>query len=80
MKELLDTLAKTKQMSYFRCGFIQRMIDYQWNGTLVNYYKLVASCYLNSFILIAFSSVLLNEEISFEMLTENEEFEGMSYS
>ena len=30
--ELFSILSETEQMSYFRCGFIQRLIDFMWDS------------------------------------------------
>jgi hypothetical protein len=56
------------------------MIDYQWKGNLVNFYNLVASCYLSSFFLIAVASVLLNENLSYKMIQTGELEAGYNYA
>lgn len=58
--ELLEILADTEVMNYFRCGFVQRLIEFQWNGPLVKYYKVVSGCSVGSFFLIASTSILLH--------------------
>lgn len=50
--ELFAILSETEQMSYFRSGFIQRLIEYHWNGPLVRYYSVVSGFYLFSFFLV----------------------------
>ena len=30
--EMLEILAGTEEMSYFKAGFIQRLIDYMWDS------------------------------------------------
>lgn len=46
-------------MSYFRSGFIQRLIMYHWNGPLVRYYSVVSGFYLASFSLVILNVLLL---------------------
>ena len=47
-------------MNYFRCGFIKRLIEFQWNGPIVKYYNVVSGCYICSFVLIGISSIFLH--------------------
>ena len=39
-------------MSYFRSGFIQRLINYMWDSQLVKFYNVVSGMYLLSYLLI----------------------------
>lgn len=57
--QLFEILSETEQMSYFRSGFVQRLIEYHWNGPLVKYYSVVSGFYLFSFFLIVTCIFLL---------------------
>ena len=46
-------------MSYFRSGFIQRLIDYMWDSQLVKFYNIVSGMYLLSYLLILSACVML---------------------
>lgn len=52
-------------MSYFRSGFIQRLIEYHWNGPLVRYYSIVSGFYLLSFTLVVSCVLLLGWQNNF---------------
>ena len=54
---LFEILSETEQMSYFRSSFIQRLIEYHWNGPLVRFYSVVSGFYLLSFALILTSII-----------------------
>lgn len=57
--ELFEILAETEEMSYFRSGFIQRLIDYMWDSQLVKFYNIVSGMYLLSYLLILSACVCL---------------------
>jgi hypothetical protein len=57
--QLFEVLSETEQMSYFRSGFIQRLIEYHWNGPLVRMYSIVSGFYLLSFSLVLICVLLL---------------------
>lgn len=59
MFQLFEILSETEQMSYFRSGFIQRLIEYHWDGPLVRWYSVVSGFYLLSFSLVMINVVLL---------------------
>ena len=48
-------------LSYFRSSFIQRLIEYHWNGPLVRYYSVVSGFYLASFGLILISIISMQQ-------------------
>jgi multisubunit Na+/H+ antiporter MnhG subunit len=57
--QLFEILAETEEMSYFRSGFIQRLINYMWDSQLVRYYNVVSILYLTSYFLIVSASIAL---------------------
>jgi len=59
---ILELLAQTKEISYFRCGYIQRLIDYQWQGNLRHAYIIMSSLYGVSFILIVLCALSLSSD------------------
>jgi hypothetical protein len=57
--KLLEILAETDQLAYFRCGFVTRLIDWMWDSQLVKLYNIVSTMYLTSYALIVSSSIAL---------------------
>ena len=57
--ELFSILSETEQMSYFRCGFIQRLVDFMWDSQLVKFYNVVSSMYIAAYLSILMASVAL---------------------
>ena len=57
--ELFSILSETEQMSYFRCGFIQRLIDFMWDSQLVGFYNVVSGMYMASYLCILAASIAL---------------------
>jgi hypothetical protein len=65
MFDILDLLAATKEISYFRCGYIQRLIDYQWQGNLRHAYIIMSSLYAVSFMLIVACALSLSWDLEY---------------
>ena len=60
MSELLEALKNTEEMSYFRHGYIQRLLDLHWNETTWKQYTIVFTMTVTSFVLICVNASLLN--------------------
>lgn len=58
--DLLEALKNTEEMSYFRHGYIQRLLNFHWNRTTWKHYSIVFSFTITSFILICVNASLLN--------------------
>ena len=58
--DLLEALKNTEEMSYFRHGYIQRLLNLHWNNTTWKHYSIVFSFTVTSFILICVNASLVN--------------------
>jgi hypothetical protein len=57
--KLLEILAETEQLGYFRCGYVTRLIEWMWDSQLVRFYNVVSGMYMMSYLLIVVASVTL---------------------
>jgi hypothetical protein len=63
VSELLGILAEADSPKIFSTMYIQKFIDYQWNGELKNAYAVIFGLQLIMFTSIATSACFMNTEV-----------------
>jgi hypothetical protein len=58
--KLFQALSKSEEMSYFRSGYIQRLINYHWQTRTSVQYWIIFVCIVVSYALILTNTVLMN--------------------